>query len=56
MNSIRPWFVEDIMAVLKGVLFATGQADNNNDYERGFLACAIAICKAIGADPEELKR
>ncbi len=54
MNNLKPWFAEDIAKVLKGILFATREAPNP-EYLKGFLACAMAICLALGIDFERLK-
>ena len=54
MNSMRPWFAEDIARVLKSVLL-TVRENHNADFVRGFITCAIAICTAIGIDYESVK-
>ena len=54
MGNLRPWFADDIARVIKSVLFTT-LASQNEDYRRGFLACAISICMAIGIDVNDVK-
>jgi hypothetical protein len=54
MRNLRPWFSDDIAAVIKGVLFATRESESE-EYKRGFLACAIAICMALGIDIKTMK-
>ena len=53
MKNIRPWFSEDIGKVVKSVLFATRES-GSQEYRRGFLACALAICLAIGIEPSDI--
>lgn len=53
MSDLRPWFVEDMARVIKSVVF-TALASNNEDYRRGFLACATAICMAFGIDIKDV--
>jgi len=55
MRNLRPWFAEDIAAVIKSVLFATRESESA-EYQRGFLACAIAICMAVGIDIKSVIR
>lgn len=54
MKNLRPWFGEDIAAVIKSVLFATRESESK-EYQRGFLACAIAICMAIGIEINDVR-
>lgn len=52
---IRLFFYPDeVIDILKSALFSTRES-TNQDYKRGFLACAVAVCLAIGADPSVLK-
>ena len=53
MRNLRPWFGEDIAAVIRSVLFATRESESQ-EYQRGFLACAIAICLAIGIGIDDM--
>lgn len=53
-DNLRPWFGRDIAAVIRSVLFATRES-GSQEYQRGFLACAVAICMAIGIDVNDVK-
>jgi hypothetical protein len=54
MGNLRPWFSEDIAALIKSILFATRETESQ-EYKRGFLACAIAICMAIGIEINDVR-
>lgn len=53
-DNLRPWFGRDIAAVIRSVLFTTRESESQ-EYQRGFLACAVAICMAIGIDVNDVK-
>lgn len=54
MNSMRPWFAEDIARVIKSVLL-TAREGHSAEFIRGFITCAAAICTAIGIDFESVR-
>lgn len=53
MTNLRPWFASDIAALIKSLLF-TARDNESAEYRRGFLACAVALCVALGIDPQAI--
>lgn len=48
-NNLRPWFADEIMMVIRAIIFSSRET-RGTEYWRGFLACAYAICLAIGVE------
>ena len=55
VNNLKPWFPEDILALLRAVVIGARNSDNP-DYQQGFIDCAVAIVIALGGRREDLTR
>jgi len=54
VSRLRPWFAEDIAKLIKGILFVVRESEST-EYQRGFLACAVAVCTVVGIDFNEVR-
>ncbi len=53
VSRIRPWFLEDLLAVLSAVYFSGRTASRGREYLIGFLSALVAVAIAVGIQPAE---